>query len=75
MFGKIYYEFKKREKMKGKIITESHFQILPKNELRLITGGHDHDGEDEYIYVIIDGVLKRIKVNRKGEPISEPETV
>lgn len=51
------------------------FQSISPKAAASIIGGNSNDSEDEYIYVIIDGVLKRIKVNSKGEPISEPETV
>jgi hypothetical protein len=57
--------------MKKKTLTKNNFQVITKSELLLIKGGN----EEEYRIIYIYGVPYRIKINKKGEQISEPEIV
>lgn len=61
--------------MKAKQKRFGGFQSISPEAATYIIGGNNNYSEDEYIYVIINGVLYKIKINSKGEPISEPEIV
>jgi hypothetical protein len=72
MFGK---KTKQVKQMKAKENRFDRFQSISPKAAASIIGGNNNDGEDEYIYVIIGGVLYRVRKGKNGEPISEPEIV
>lgn len=59
--------------MKRNFFKNSNFQVIQKSTLARIIGGNKE--EEEYIIVYINGVPYRIKINRNGEQISEPERI
>ncbi len=61
--------------MKQKPHINGKFQIISKGILSQIIGGNENEEEEEYRIVYINGIPYRIKINKNGQQISEPERI
>mgnify|MGYP006928987781 CR=1 FL=1 len=59
--------------MKKQHLHIKDFEHISREKAASLKGGNDDEGE--YIIIYIDGVPHKVKINKNGQQISEPERI